>query len=116
MSGFPTERIEPVCRVCQRLDYAGRSHARFDIDGATMGVKIDLLGTGIQPALARHQYHRPCPQSARRGARHADAEEAAAGYVKDAALPDARGDHRGRRCPIKAKRWKPARRWQPSKR
>ncbi len=26
----------------------GRSHARFDIDGATMGVKIDLLGTGIR--------------------------------------------------------------------
>ena len=50
------------------------------------------------PALARHRYHRPCAQPARRRTRPADAGQAAAGYVEDAALPHARRHHRRHGC------------------
>ena len=76
----------------------GRSHAIFNVEGTAMGVKIDLVGTGDPLALARHGLAGPCAQPARRRACPADAEEAAARYLEDAALPDAGRRHCACRC------------------
>ena len=71
----------------------GRSHARFVVDGEPLGVKIDRDRHRHAPALARHGCGGACAQPARRRACPADAGEAAAGHVEDAALPDAGRRH-----------------------